>query len=138
VPGFAEQFGAAAGEAVRSEVDLGMAGDGGDGDDVPDVERDDVGGDEVGVGEGVVAASVLHAEFVAIVAELAGGTDLHARDFGATEDRLIEAVAVAEGFGGAEAEREDLLHEADFGPLAQALAGEGNIGFHGELGLSGY
>jgi len=84
VPGFAVFFQAHAfGLAVGVEAEHGLGGADFDGDDVPDVEGDDVGGDEIdvafGVGDVAAADAVGGAGFVGSGAEAFGAFNLDAK-----------------------------------------------------------
>jgi len=109
VPGFAVGFEAHFfGLAVGVEAEHGLGGADFDGDDVPDVEGDDVGGDEVDVGAGVDGASfadgVGGAGFVGAGADAFSAFDLDAVESGAVVEDEVVAAAVAPGLGDAESE----------------------------------
>jgi len=68
-----------------------------------------------------------------VVAKHARGAHLDAAEAPQVADDEIVGVAVAVGFHDIEIVGEALLHEADFGPLSQAFAGDTEI-FHKSLG----
>ena len=99
------------------------------GDDVPDVEGDDVGGDEVDVAFGVDGAAfadgVGGAGFVGVGAEAVGTLDLDAEKFDAglrtvVEDEVV-ALAVSPDTGDAEAKVGGFGEESGFGSFAMRL-----------------
>ena len=107
VPGFAVFFEAHLfGLAVGVEAEHGRGGADFDGDDVPDVERDDVGGDEVDVFLGVDGAAfadgVGGAGFVGAGADGVGAFDLNAVEAVSVVEDEVVAAAVAPGLGDAE------------------------------------
>ena len=96
---------------------------------VPDVERDDVGGDEIDVAFGVDGAALADgiggAGFVGVGAESVGALDLDAEevDFGlgtVVEDEVV-ALAVSPGLADGEAALAGLVEEGGFGTLSGAL-----------------
>ena len=139
MPGFAVEFEAhAARVAVGVEAEHGRRGADFYRDDVPDVERDDVGGDEVGVAFGVgdVAAAdgIGGAGFVGAGAEAVGAFDLDAekvdRGLRAVVEDEVVALAVSPGLGDGEAALAGLVEEGGFG----ALSGELGVGAVGVVG----
>jgi hypothetical protein len=93
-----------------------------DWEDVPDVERDYVGGDEIHVGAGVDGASfaggVSGAGFVSLGAQALGAFDLNAPEaLSVVEDEVV-AEAVAPGLGDAESEGGGAVEEVGFGALS--------------------
>jgi hypothetical protein len=142
VPGFAVFFQAHAfGLAVGVETEHGLRSADFDGDDVPDVEGDDVGGDEVDVALGVDGAAfadgVGGAGFVGVGAEAVGTFDLHAEEFHArlravVEDEVV-ALAVSPGLADGEAALAGLVKESGFGTFSGTLG----VGTVGVVGLAG-
>jgi len=139
VPGFAVFFQAHAfGLAVGIEAEHGLGSTDFDGDDVPDVERDYVGGDEIDVALGVdgaaFASGVGGSSFVGIGAEGVGALDLDAEEvdggLGAVVEDEVVALGVSPGFGYGEAALAGLVEEGGFGTFSGALGGR--------LGLSGW
>jgi hypothetical protein len=103
-----------------------------DGDDVPDVEGDDVGGEEVGVFAGVgdvLAVDVVGgAGFVSVGAEAFGAFGLDAPEAGAVVDDEVVALAVSPGLGDGEVKAEGAGQEGGFGALPGALGvGAGDL-----------
>ena len=139
VPGFAVFFQPHLfGFAVRVEAEHGLGSADFDGDDVPDVERDDMGGDEVDVALGVNGAAfadgVGGAGFIGVGAEAVGAFDLHAEKFdprlrAVVEDEVV-ALAVSPGLGDGEAALAGLVEEGGFGTFSGAL-GVGAVGVVG-------
>jgi len=98
VPGFLV-FGVFAGLAVGGEDDIGLAVGGFDGDDVPGVGGDDVGGDEVDFFGGVGDVVGADGADVGVVAFADGGLDLDAAEQSAVVGGDVVG-GVAEGLGG--------------------------------------
>jgi hypothetical protein len=127
-PGFAVGFEAhASGLTMRIETQHGGWSADFDGDDVPEIERDYVGGDEVDVVLGVdgapFARSVGGAGFVRAHADGFSALDLNAVEaLSVVEDKVV-AAAVAPGLGDTESHVEGAGEECGFG------------GFSGELGI---
>ena len=130
VPGFAVFFEAhLSGLAVRVEAEHGLRSADFYRDDVPDVEGDYVGGDEVDVALGVDGAAFAYgvggAGFVGSGAEALGALDLDAVEFdfwpGAIVEDEVVALAVAEGLGDGEAALVAAVEESDFGMLSGAF-----------------
>src|SRR5258708_1951976 len=134
------------GLAVGIEAEHGLRSADFDRDDVPDVERDDVGGDEIDIAFGVDGAAfadgVGGAGFVGVGAEAVGALDLDAKKFdpsaslragfrlrAVVEDEVV-ALAVSPGFGDGEAALAGLIEEGGFGTLSGAL-GVGAVGIVG-------
>ena len=130
MPGFAVFFQAhASGLAVGVEAEHRGGRADFDGDDVPDVERDDVGGDEIDVAFGVDGAAfadgVGGAGFVGAGAEAVGALDLDAEEVEAglravVKDEVI-AFAVSPRLADGEAALAGLVEERGFGTLSGAL-----------------
>ena len=139
VPGFAVFFQAHLFRfAVRVEAEHGLGSADFDGDDVPDIEGDDMGGDEVDVALGVDGAAfadgVAGAGFVGVGAEAVGAFDLHAKEFhpglrAVVEDEVV-ALAVSPGLGDGEATLAGLVEKGGFGTFSGAL-GVGAVGVVG-------
>ena len=107
MPGFAVGFEAHfLGLAVGIEAEHGGGGADFYGDDVPDVEGDDVGGDEVDVFFGVdgagFAGGVSGAGFVGLGADGFGALDLNAVEAVAVVEDEVVAAGVSPGLGDAE------------------------------------
>jgi hypothetical protein len=143
VPGFAVFFQAHLfGLAVRVEAEHGLGGADFYGDDVPDVQRDHVGGDEIDVALGVDGAAfadgVGGAGFVGAGAEDVGALDLDAEEvddrLGAVVEDEIVALAVSPGLADGEAALAGAVEEDGFGELSGAL-GVGAVGVAGLVGL---
>ena len=127
VPGFAVGFpaGAFAGDA-GIEAEAGGVGDGFYGDDVPGVERNDVGDEDVDVvgrvGDFSFAVDAIdRLNVVAAGAQDFGAFQLHAPEAGAGVEDEVVALAVSPGFGGVEAEGSGFEHEGGFGEFSSAL-----------------
>jgi len=139
VPGFAVFFEAhALSFAVGVEAEHGLGCADFDGDDVPDVEGDEVGSDEVdvalGVGDVAMAGFVGGAGFVGAGAEGVGALDLDADEVNCwvrtvVEDEVV-TLAVSPGLGDGEAALAGLVEESGFGALSGAL-GVGAVGIAG-------
>ena|SRR5579863_298413 len=113
------------GLAVGIEAEHGLGSADCDGKDVPDVEGDDVSGDEVGVVGGVDGASfadgVGGAGFVGLGADGFGALDLNAPEtFAVVEDEIVTET-VAPGLGDAESEGGGAVEEGGFGTLSGLL-----------------
>jgi len=126
VPGFAVFFKAHQfGFAVGIEAQHGRGTAGGDGQDVPEIERNDVGDEEIDIEGGVDGASfadgVGSASFVGAGAKRVGGFDLDAQEAASIVEDEVVALGVSPGLGDAEAEFCGLLEEGGFGALAGAL-----------------
>ena len=138
MPGFAVLV-VEAGAAVffAAEQEAGAA-DSEDGDDVPSVFGDDVGGDQVDlggvVGNGASSAAAVGVDAIEAVEELGGTFNLDApkecgggggrvRGAAGVEDEVV-AFAVAIGLGDAEAEAGGDEDEDEFGEFSAALGGE--------------
>ena len=153
MPGFAVFFEAHLfGFAVGVEVEQGSGSADFYRDDVPDVEGDYVGRDEVDVAFGIDGAAfadgVGGADFVAVVADRIGAFDLDAeevdllrqaqdrlsawlgagsRDRAVVEDEVV-ALAVSPGLADGEAALAGLVEEGGFGALSAALGvGAGRV-----------
>ena len=142
MPGFAVFFQAhSSGFAVGVEAEHGRGGADFYGDDVPDVEGDDVGGDEVDVAFGVDGAAfadgVGGAGFIGAGAEALGALDLDAEELDAGSRAIVEdevvALAIAKGLGDGEAALVGAVEESDFGMFSGALG----VGTVGVVGLAG-
>ena len=112
MPGFAVFFQAHFfGFAMGVEAEHGLGSADFDGDDVPDVEGDDVGGDEIDVALGVDGAAfadgVGGAGFVGSGAEGVGAFDLDAEEVDLRLGTIVEdevvALGVSPGLGDGEA-----------------------------------
>lgn len=126
VPGFAVLFEAHLfGFAVRVEAEHRRGGADFDGNDIPEIERDDVGDEEVDVATGVDGASfaggVGSAGFVCAGAERAGGFGLNADELASVVEDEVVALAVSPGLGDTEAEAGGFVEEGGFGALSGAL-----------------
>ena len=127
VPGFTVGFEAIGGSglAVRIEAEHGRGRADFDGDDVPDVEGHNMGGEEVDVVAGVDGASfadgVGGAGFVGLGTDGFGGFDLHAPEALSVVENEVVAEAVAPGLGDAESEAGSAVEEGGFGALAGDL-----------------
>ncbi len=126
VPGFAVGFEAHLfGGAVGIEAEHGGGSADFDGDDVPDVEGDDVGGDEVDVEAGVDGASfadgVGGAGFVGLGADALGAFDLNAVEGASVVEDEVVAAGVAPWLGDSEVAAGGLGEEAGFGTFSGDL-----------------
>src|SRR5579859_6952468 len=115
VPGFAVLFVFRVG-GVRGEEDVGLVVGGANGEDVPGVRRDDVGGDEVDVAGGVGDSVGVEVTFVGVATVEDGAFDLDAGEPGAVFGGEIVGGGVSPGLGDAEAKFRGPGHEAQFGP----------------------
>jgi len=107
--------------AMRSEQNVLLAQSGGDGNDVPGVGRDDVGGDEVELIAGVGNAVGGDAAAVRIPAAVFGALDLDAQEAPVVLDGKVVGSGVAPGLDHAQAVFGGTGHEAQLGPLAPHL-----------------
>ncbi len=126
MPGVAVLFEAhLLGLAVRIEAEHGRENASLDGEDVPDVERDDVGDEEVDVrgrvNRAAFANGICGAGFVGAGAETVSGFDLDAEEAAAVVEDEVVAFGVSPGLGHAEAERAGFVEEGGFGALSGAL-----------------
>jgi hypothetical protein len=125
-PGFTIFFQAhLLGFAMRVEAEHGGEHAGFDGEDVPEVERDDVGDQEVDVLGAIDAAAfadgVSGAGFVGLRAEAIAGFDLDAdKAVSVVEDEVV-ALAVAPRLGDAESELAGFVKESGFTAFSAAL-----------------
>jgi hypothetical protein len=125
--------------AVGVEAEHGGGEAGADGEDVPEVERDDVGDEEIDVAGGIDGAGftdgVGGAGFVGVGAEGVGGLDLDAEEAVAVVEDEIVTLAVAPRFGNAESEGTGFVEESSFAAFAATLgvfaAGAGGLGTAG-------
>jgi|SRR5579862_105636 len=148
VPGFAVDFESHLfGLAVGIEAEHGLGSADFYRDDVPDVERDDVGGDEVDVALGIDGAALAHgisgAGFVGAGADRVRALDLDAEevDFGlgtVVEDEVV-AFAVSPGLADGEAALAGLVKEGGFGTLSGALGvGAERVAGRGGFSIGGF
>ncbi len=135
MPGFAVGFETHLfGFAVRIKTKHGRGSADFNGNDIPEIERDNVGDEEVDVAAGVDGASfaggVGGASFVGAGAEGAGGFGLDADELASIVEDEVVALTVSPGFGDAEAEAGGSVEEGGFGALSGALgiAGAGEAG----------
>lgn len=123
VPGFLI-FGVLGVGVAGSQEEFGLAVGGLDGDDEPDGDRNDVGGDEVELVGAVGDAVGVDVRFVSVVALALGGFDLHAQEVGTLaagigdDDGDIVGGGVSPGTGDGEAVLGGAGHEKKLGPLA--------------------
>jgi hypothetical protein len=130
VPGFTVDFETHDfGFAVRIEAEHGLRRADFDREDIPDVEFDEVGGEEVDVAFGVDGAAfadgVSGAGFVGSGAEGVGAFDLDAEEvdfgLGAVVENEVVALGVSPGLADAEAALAGLVEKSGFGTLSGAL-----------------
>ena len=126
VPGFAVFFEAhdfCFAMGIKAEHGRGHAG--ADGQHVPEVERDDVGDEEVDVlrtvNRAAFADRVSGASFISVGAETVGGFDLDAEETASVVEDEVVALGVSPGFGDAEAEFAGFVKEGGFGALSTAF-----------------
>jgi len=120
---------------VGVEAEHGGRHAGADGEDVPEVERDDVGYEEIDVAGGIDGAAfadgVGGASFVGVGAESVGGFDLDAEEAATVVEDEVVAFAVAPGFGDAESEGTGFVEKSGFAAFAATLgvfaAGAGGL-----------
>ena len=93
-----------------------------DGDDEPDVNGNDVSGDEVEPVGAVGHTVRVYVTFVAFVVLAAGAFDLDAEDASVALDHEVVRSGVSPGLGDHEAVLGGAGHEAHFGPLAAQFA----------------
>jgi hypothetical protein len=127
VPGFAVLFpaGALAGD-VGIEAQAFAAYESFDGQDVPDVERQDVGDEDVDIFGGVddfafAVDAVDGLNVIAAGAEDFGAFELHAPKAGAGIEDAVVALAVSPGLGEVEAQGFGFEQEGGFGEFSGAL-----------------
>jgi len=126
VPGFAVLFQAHFfGLAVGVETQHRLRGADFYGEDVPDIQRDYVGYQEVDVAAAVDGASfadgVGGAGFVGVGAEGVGGFGLDAEELASVVEDEVVALAVSPGAGDAESEAGGFMEEGGFAALSGAL-----------------
>ena len=127
VPGFAVRFPAGAFAVVAGvEAQALVGGEGFDGQDVPDVEGDDVGGEEVDVVGGVDDFALAIDAVDGLDVEAAGAHDfgafqLHAPEAGAGVEDEVVAFAVSPRLGEVEAEGFGFEEEGGFGKFSGTL-----------------
>ncbi len=108
--------------ARGGEEDVGLGVGGGEGEDVPGVGGDYVGGEEVDFVGGVGDAVVVEAAAVGIFfAALEGAFDLDAKEVAAVIDGDVVGGVVSPGAGEDEAEFGGAEHEVQLGPFAAEL-----------------
>jgi hypothetical protein len=108
--------------AVGGEEDVGLGVGGGEGEDVPDVGGDDVGGEEVDLGRGVGGAVVVEAAAVGIfLAALESALDLDTEEVAEVVDGEVVGGIVSAGAGEYEAEFGGAELETEFCPLSAEL-----------------
>ena len=93
-------------------------------DDVPGFDEDDVGGEEVELGESVVLLfEVVGLELAEVsgAGAAGGGLDLHAQEVGAVVDANVVGASVSPGLEDVEAALGGGRHEAEFNPLSALL-----------------
>jgi hypothetical protein len=106
--------------AVRRDIHLATAGGDGNGNDVTEIFRHDIGDDEVDFLRSI-CRSALEFDDVAGAVIVAGGLDLDApKVFAGVEDEVV-ALAVSPGFGDAEAETGDFGKECSFGGFSEGF-----------------
>ena len=110
---------------MRIEAEHGRGDARGDREDVPEVERDDVGDEEVNVvgpiDGAAFADSVSGTSFVGVGAEAVSGFDLDAEEAVSVIEDEVVALAVTPGLGDAEPERAGFVEEGSFAALAATL-----------------
>jgi hypothetical protein len=126
VPGVAILLEACVARAtVRVEAQRGARGQGVGGNEVPDVERENVSGEEVDVVGGEVTLALANAisglDFVSADGLGGGGFDLHAPEAGAGVDDEVVAFAVAPGLGDADLAELGGVEEGGLGEFSDAL-----------------
>jgi hypothetical protein len=104
--------------AMRRKKDLSLSVRGADGDDVPGVGGNYVGGDEVETGAGIRGAVGSDVAFIRMSALVAGAFDLDAEEASIVFDGEIVGRHVSPGLGDAEAVLGGASHEAHLGPFA--------------------
>jgi hypothetical protein len=122
VPGFLE-LGVAGVLAGGGEPDVEGLMKSGDGEDVPGVGGDDVGGDKVDLVGGVWALAVADGADVGVQALFAGAFYLHAGEVSVVFDGEVVGGVFSPGLGGAESEFDGAGEETEFGPLSARLGG---------------
>lgn len=123
MPGFAVGFQAHLfGFAVGIEAEHGGGGADFYGDDVPDIEGDDVGGDEVDIffriDGAAFADGVSGAGFVGAGADAFGAFDLNAMEARPVVEDEVVAAGVSPGLGDAEFAGGGLVEEGGFGAFS--------------------
>lgn len=106
---------------MRGEQDFGASVDGGDGENVPGVSRDDVGGDEVDLVAAVRMSVGIEVAAIGVPALELRALDLDPEKVSAAFDGKIVGRIVAPGLGDAESELGGASHEAQLRPLAARL-----------------
>jgi hypothetical protein len=108
--------------AVGRQQDVDLGAGGGDGQNVPDVGRDDISGDEFQLVLGVGHAVGGNVALIRVAAAVGGALDLDTMDASAAFDHEVVGGGVSPGTGDHEAVLGGAGHEAEFGPLAAQLA----------------
>jgi len=127
VPGFAVLFPAGSfADGVGIETEAFVWGEAFDWEDVPDVEGENLGGEEVDVGGGVddfafTVDAVDGLDVVAAGAEDFGAFDLHTPDASAGVEDEVVTLAVSPRLGQVEAEGFGFEQEGSFGEFSGAL-----------------
>ncbi len=125
MPGFAVLFEAGAFASLGVEAEAFAGGEGFDGEDVPDVERDDVGEEDVDVVDGVGRFSGLIGvdglDVVSAGSDGGGALDLSApKALAGVEDEVV-TLAVAPGPGDTKAQRLRLEQKGCFREFSSAF-----------------
>jgi len=134
-PGFAVFFehGAGLTACVGIEADAFAVCDGRDGNDVPEVFRDDVGDEEIDFGGGVdLAVGSGGFDAVAGFRVAGGGFDLHAEESAVEFDDRIVAVAVSPRKADAESEVGGAREKGGLGGFSTTFAGGDCDGVDGD------
>ncbi len=130
VPGFAEGFQAGAlARDVGIEAKTFAGRECVDGQDIPDIERNDVGDEDVNVVGGVHALALTvdavdGLDIVSAGAEGLGAFELHAPEAATGVENEVVAFGVSPGLGDAEGETSGLEDEGGFGKFSAALGVE--------------
>jgi hypothetical protein len=106
---------------VRGEDDGGLVVGGEDGEDVPGVGGDDVGGEEVELVGAVDDVAGADGADVGVVALVEGAFDLDTAEESVVVGGEIVGSGFSPGLGDAESALGGALHETEFGPLAAKL-----------------
>lgn len=122
-PGFAILFVAGVASGVGVEAESFAPGEGLDGDDIPDVLRNDVSRDEVNVVGGVGITPPRGFDAIAIFGATLGGFDLNAPESVAGADQKIVGMSFSPRLGDVEVEQSNASQKGGLDRLAETFAG---------------
>ncbi|MGA7503546.1 MAG: hypothetical protein WBW57_05405, partial [Candidatus Sulfotelmatobacter sp.] len=106
---------------VRGEDDGGLVVGGADGEDIPEVGGDYVGGEEIQLVWRVDDVAGADGADVGVAALVEGAFDLDAAEEALVVGGYVVGSGFSPGFGDAESLLDGALHETEFGPLSATL-----------------